>query len=72
MPITLQKRSMTIAGRRTSLALAPPFWKAIERRAKVEDRSLASLIAEIDTLRRSREPEASLASAVRKSLVTRA
>jgi|LNFM01.1.fsa_nt_gb predicted DNA-binding ribbon-helix-helix protein len=72
MTSTLQKRSITIAGRRTSLALEPPFWKALERWAKVEDRSLASLIAEIDALRRRRRPEASLAAAVRLSLLTRA
>lgn len=62
---TLQKRSMRIAGHRTSLALEDDFWKALERIASASNVSLPVLIAAIDDKRAKDTPEASLASAVR-------
>lgn len=62
---TLQKRSMRIAGHRTSLALEDDFWKALERIASASNVSLPVLIAAIDDKRAKDRPEASLASAVR-------
>ncbi len=62
---TLKKRSMRIAGHRTSLALEPEFWSALERIARLRARTLPVLIAEIDKGRQENSPEASLASAVR-------
>lgn len=61
----LQKRSMRIAGHRTSLALEREFWGALEKIAKAQDTSLPKLIANIDTVRGKEKPDASLASAVR-------
>lgn len=61
----LQKRSMRIAGHRTSLALELQFWAALERIARDRGVSLPSLIASIDEVRAKESPEASLASAVR-------
>ena len=61
----LQKRSMRIAGHRTSLALEPQFWAALERIARERPASLPALIAQIDAQRAREAPEASLASAVR-------
>jgi predicted DNA-binding ribbon-helix-helix protein len=61
----LQKRSMRIAGHRTSLALEPQFWAALEKIARERAASLPSLIAGIDERRAKDAPEASLASAVR-------
>ena len=61
----LQKRSMRIAGHRTSLALEPQFWSALEMIARQRSSSLPSLIASIDEGRAKDTPEASLASAVR-------
>lgn len=61
----LQKRSMRIAGHRTSLALEPQFWSALERIARDQSASLPALIATIDEGRAKESPEASLASAVR-------
>lgn len=61
----LQKRSMRIAGHRTSLALEPQFWSALEQIARERAASLPSLIASIDETRAKESPEASLASAVR-------
>ena len=61
------KRSLTIAGHRTSLSLEPEFWKALNELAKSEGKSLASLAGEIDKTRGSRN----LSSAVRVFLLER-
>jgi predicted DNA-binding ribbon-helix-helix protein len=61
----LQKRSMRIAGHRTSLALEQEFWSALERIARDRSQTLPVLIASIDERRGKNTPEASLASAVR-------
>ena len=42
------KRSLTIAGHRTSLALEPEFWDALDRIAAERQISLANLVREID------------------------
>ncbi|MBK8543619.1 MAG: ribbon-helix-helix domain-containing protein [Caulobacteraceae bacterium] len=61
----LLKRSMRIAGHRTSLALEREFWAALESVALSQRRSLPVLIAEIDRARARERPHASLASAAR-------
>lgn len=61
----LQKRSMRIAGHRTSLALEQEFWSALERIARARSMTLPVLIASIDERRAKGTPDASLASAVR-------
>ncbi len=58
----LEKRSISLSGHRTSIALEPEFWAALERIAKAETRSLAAMIGEID---RIRTPDQALASALR-------
>ena len=45
------KRSVTIAGHRTSLSLEPEFWEALNRLAAVRDMSLAALVTAIDEAR---------------------
>lgn len=65
MNTTLQKRSMRIAGHRTSLALEPEFWAMLEGSASWKAQSLPVLIAKIDEKRAKETPTASLASAVR-------
>ncbi len=57
----LVKRSITLDKHRTSLALEPEFWVAIESIAKERGISLTSLLAEIDRDRAERP----LASACR-------
>lgn len=57
----LIKRSLSLAGHRTSLSLEPEFWAELDLAAENETRSLAGLIAEID-IQRGDEP---LASSVR-------
>ncbi len=61
----LQKRSMRIAGHRTSLALEQEFWSALEDIARAKGMTLPVLIASIDEKRGKASPDASLASAVR-------
>lgn len=47
----MDKRSFSIAGHRTSLALEPEFWAALEDMARARQLSMAALIREIDTTR---------------------
>ena len=47
----VRKRSMTIAGHRTSLSLEEPFWQDLRMIAKERNKSLGSLVKEIDEVR---------------------
>jgi predicted DNA-binding ribbon-helix-helix protein len=47
----VEKRSLTIAGHRTSLALEPEFWAALEELANARGLSIAQLIRDIDEAR---------------------
>jgi predicted DNA-binding ribbon-helix-helix protein len=62
------KRSLTIAGHRTSLSLEPEFWQALQDAARAEKKTLASLVSEVDRTRGTRN----LSSAVRVWLFRRA
>jgi predicted DNA-binding ribbon-helix-helix protein len=44
----LKKRSVLIAGHKTSVSLEDAFWRALKRLATARGLSLAQLIAEID------------------------
>jgi predicted DNA-binding ribbon-helix-helix protein len=61
----LRKRSVRIAGHRTSLSLEGAFWEALKEIAAARGRSVAALIAEIDSTRAADGPAANLSSAVR-------
>ena len=50
----MQKHAVTIRGHRTSISLEPEFWAEIKRLAATQGKSLAALIAEIDTARGAR------------------
>ncbi len=65
------KRSVTIAGHETSLALEPLFWSALETAAAEERLPLNALIARIDAARLEQSPPANLASAIRQWLFAR-
>jgi predicted DNA-binding ribbon-helix-helix protein len=67
-----RKRSVTIAGHETSIALEPVFWAALERAAADEKLPLNALIARIDARRHEGSPPANLASAIRQWLFERA
>lgn len=47
----LVKRSFTLAQHRTSVALEPAFWAALEQEAARRRQSLLSLVAEADAAR---------------------
>lgn len=66
------KRSVTIAGHETSIALEPLFWAALERAAEDQRLPLNALIARIDAERIQQSPPANLASAIRQWLYARA
>jgi predicted DNA-binding ribbon-helix-helix protein len=55
------KRSLTIAGHRTSVSLEEPFWQAVARIARDRGLSVQALVAEIDLARGG----ANLSSAIR-------
>lgn len=65
----LVKRSLVIDGHRTSLALEPEFWAALEAAAAADGVSLAALVAGVDA---ARPPERLLAQAARVYALTRA
>lgn len=62
---SLSKRSIAIAGHRTSIALEPEFWDALDALARARAMTLAHLIAEIDSARADERPDRPLASALR-------
>ena len=45
------KRSVSIAGHRTSLSIEPIFWDQLKAFARQDNRSLAALIGELDAQR---------------------
>ena len=60
----LQRRTLTVSGHRTSVALEPVFWRELASIADSRSVSLAALISEIDADR-----PGSLASAIRVYVV---
>jgi predicted DNA-binding ribbon-helix-helix protein len=58
--VSLRKRSVTIAGHRTSVSLEDAFWDELARDARRRGVSVNALIAEIDDAR-----ETNLSSAIR-------
>ena len=58
----MAKRSIAIAGHRTSISLEQPFWSALAEIAAARGMSLSALVAEID---RGRPTRSNLSSAVR-------
>jgi predicted DNA-binding ribbon-helix-helix protein len=61
IPTRIRKRSLDIAGHRTSVSLEDAFWAALREIAASEDVSLAGLIARIDAARQGEN----LSSAIR-------
>ena len=66
------KRSVTIAGHETSIALEPMFWRALERSAADQGLPLNALIARIDAERLDVAAAPNLASAIRQWLLAQA
>jgi predicted DNA-binding ribbon-helix-helix protein len=59
--MTLKKRSFSLSGHRTSVALEAEFWAVIDASAQKDGIALAALVARIDASRGERP----LASALR-------
>ena len=64
----LRKRSFSIAGHRTSVALEAEFWAVLDDAAREERMPLAALVARVDASRGERP----LASALRVYALVRA
>ncbi|MBU6397433.1 MAG: ribbon-helix-helix domain-containing protein [Rhodospirillales bacterium] len=58
----LEKRSFSLSGHRTSVALEPEFWAVLERIAQADGFALSALVTRIDA---GRGPDRPLASALR-------
>jgi predicted DNA-binding ribbon-helix-helix protein len=61
----VEKRSLTISGHRTSIAIEPEFWAGLEAMAAANGLSLAAQIRAIDEAR----AEPNLSSAVRVAVL---
>ncbi len=61
----MEKRSISISGHRTSIALEPEFWSALSDLATLRALSLTALIVEIDRQR----SDHNLASACRLAVL---
>ncbi|WP_029031904.1 ribbon-helix-helix domain-containing protein [Salinarimonas rosea] len=64
-PGPVEKRSLSIAGHRTSVSLEAPFWEALVDLAAARGVSVQRLVGEIDAAR----GEANLSSAIRVALL---
>ncbi|HEY5280047.1 MAG TPA: ribbon-helix-helix domain-containing protein [Pseudolabrys sp.] len=56
------KRSIVIAGHKTSVSLEDAFWKGLKEIATAQDITLSELVASIDTVR---DGDGNLSSAIR-------
>ena len=61
----LTKRSLSISGHRTSLALEPEFWAVLDEVAAKRGLPFAALIREIDEARATTDTDQALSSACR-------
>ena len=66
MGFEIVKRSVSIAGHRTSISLEEPFWKVLREIAEREKLSIQALIGRIDAER----DEQNLSSAIRVFVLT--
>jgi predicted DNA-binding ribbon-helix-helix protein len=64
------KRSVEIAGHKTSISLEPVFWEMLRAKATQEDMPINALVAKIDAARLEAETPPGLASAIRVWLVS--
>ena len=62
----ISKRSLAIAGHRTSISLEEAFWQGLRQLAQHRNLSIAALVTEIDATR----GETNLSSAIRVFVLT--
>lgn len=60
MPEGPRKRSLTLAGHRTSISLEPEFWEALQAIVRADRRTLTSLVREVDESRGGRNLSSAL------------
>jgi len=60
-----KKRSLTIAGHRTSISLEDDFWDALKDVARARGQTVSAIIAEVDTGRQ----QCGLSSAIRSVIL---
>lgn len=65
------KRSVQIAGHKTSISLEPVFWDMLRVEAETQGIAVSALVARIDAERIKAEVPPGLASAIRVWLVAR-
>ena len=65
------KRSIEVAGHKTSVSLEPLFWDMLKRAAEAEGVPVNALVARIDAERLEAESPPGLAGAIRIWLVSR-
>ncbi|RJF88176.1 aryl-sulfate sulfotransferase [Oleomonas cavernae] len=65
----MQKRSIEIAGHRTSVSLEDSFWSALADLARIEGRTVNMVVTDIDA---ARDGETNLSSAIRQTLLAAA
>ncbi len=63
------KRSVEIAGHKTSITLEPVFWDLLRDQAEAKGLPINALVARIDAARLEAEQPTGLASAIRQYLV---
>ncbi|WP_241233688.1 ribbon-helix-helix domain-containing protein [Altericroceibacterium xinjiangense] len=66
------KRSVEIAGHKTSISLEPYFWELLRKAAEMERLPVNTLVARIDADRIQADPAPGLAGAIRLWLARRA
>ncbi|MEM9262131.1 MAG: ribbon-helix-helix domain-containing protein [Pseudomonadota bacterium] len=65
----MEKRSLSLRGHRTSVALEPTFWAALESLANASETPIASYIATLDDTRVAKGPFVGLASYLRQHIL---
>ncbi|MCB2059263.1 MAG: ribbon-helix-helix domain-containing protein [Novosphingobium sp.] len=65
------KRSVEVAGHKTSVSLEPLFWELLKQAAEAEGIPLNALVARIDAERLEADSPPGLAGAIRLWLVSR-
>lgn len=64
-PMAREKRSLTLHGHRTSVALETEFWHVVDAQVKMRGQSLAGLLTRIDDQRVSEKSSLGLAAYLR-------
>lgn len=67
----MKKRSLSIHGHATSVALEPEFWEEVDSAASENGQSVSALIRQLDDKRLTQAPKQGLASYIRVWILER-